>query len=419
MTSTEGAHDLPYAIPNLASSTRRSRRRCRSGSGARSGTRQWSSSRLLRRAAPAANRDPYSLRRTLLAKHPRHLAVLELRRRRRTGASRCPQVRPRHRAARVSFESYCAQVIRRRSGHRRARASRRLRESIAGGVRHPGLGRGGQGRERGDLRLSAALKQQITLARGSRARERNFTRSCLAHVRVARSSRRTSSRREGSTGVGEPGVPRSRRPLWQAISQATGKRHPARCRVRGCEPVRPGSIFLVACTPAIANEPDGKAAVQRPSTTSSCTRAAVAELSSRGRRRPAITNDSRRTARTSRGRSEQERPALLGVSPRAEWREGRTCRPAHRTGTCRQRSDADDLPRSHAETAVRAAKGSEADRGPGCGRALIHHVEDDALDRLGAGIRGRAQAIQTPRDLRRGDEDLGRRPARVSGLLGP
>ncbi len=121
LTSVEGASTLPYAIPHLAVELHtHASRACRCCGGARSARRTPRSRP--RRSSTSSRRPrariPVEFRRALLAKHPRHLAALELAARRPTGASRS---RPARRARSAGAASRCTS--------RSAPSSRRWRRS--------------------------------------------------------------------------------------------------------------------------------------------------------------------------------------------------------------------------------------------------------------------------------------------------
>jgi len=99
--AVEGAHDIPYAIPNVlvdwhqapggvptlwfALGRAHPHRLCRRN--------------VSRRTGPRCRQDAFEFRRALLDKHPRHKRVLELVAEKAIGGSRCRGTRTRSRGA--------------------------------------------------------------------------------------------------------------------------------------------------------------------------------------------------------------------------------------------------------------------------------------------------------------------------------
>ena len=200
---------------------------------------------MLDEVAHAAGRDPYELRRELLAEHPRELALLDLvARQGRLGqpaaagcgagaaAASCCTSRSA-RWSRRSPRSRCGTTARSRSTGSSAR-------SICGIVVNPDTI---DAQMRGGIvfGLSAALMQKITIEQG-RVVEANFDSYPLAtmtdmpaiEVHIAPSG-------EAAGGIGEPATPPVAPALGNAIFAATGK------RIRTL-PI--GEIDLPGCRPA-------------------------------------------------------------------------------------------------------------------------------------------------------------------------
>lgn len=224
-TSVEGADDLPYAIPSVQVELHTTE--------VGVPTLWWRSvghshtafvvESFLDELAHAAGRDPYELRRALLADHPRHRGVLE------AAWSKAIErpLAPNHAlgvAVHHSFKSYVAHVVEASVGeHGEPRVHRVWCAIDCGRVVNPDTvaaqleGATGFG-------LCAALYGEITLERG-RVQQSNFHdyRMMRMHemppveVVIVPSD-------EPSTGVGEPGVPTVAPALCNALFRASGKR---------------------------------------------------------------------------------------------------------------------------------------------------------------------------------------------------
>ncbi len=174
--------------------------------------------------AHAGGKDPYELRRTLLAKEPRMLAVLELAAKKANWGGKLPAGVGRGIATHFSFDSYVAQVIEASVGKDGAvRVHRVVCALDCGLVINPDTVVAQM--EGGIIfGLTAALKSEITLKDG-RVEQSNFYdypmvriyESPEIEVHIVRST-------ANPTGVGEPGVPPVAPALANAIFAATGKR---------------------------------------------------------------------------------------------------------------------------------------------------------------------------------------------------
>ena len=112
-TSVEGAANLPYDIPNLGVELHSPKpgvpvQWWRSVGSTHTA---FATECFLDELARAAGKDPYELRRKLLAKHPRHLAALELAARRANWSRKMPKNRARGIAVHESFGTVVAQVV--------------------------------------------------------------------------------------------------------------------------------------------------------------------------------------------------------------------------------------------------------------------------------------------------------------------
>src|SRR6202790_1769119 len=225
-TSVEGAADLIYDIPNLQVDLHTPKigvpvQWWRSVGHSHTG---FSVEAFLDEVAHAGGKDPYELRRTLLAKQPRMRAVLELAAQKANWGSKLPAGVGRGIATHFSFDSYVAQVVEASVEKNGAvRVHRVVCAVDCGTVINPDTVKAQM--EGGIIfGLTAALKTEITLKDG-RVQQDNFHdyqmlrifESPEIEVHIVPSS-------ENPTGVGEPGVPPVAPALANAIFAVTGKR---------------------------------------------------------------------------------------------------------------------------------------------------------------------------------------------------
>jgi isoquinoline 1-oxidoreductase subunit beta len=220
-TSVEGAANLPYAIPNLLVTLHSPKvgvpvQWWRSVGSTHTA---FATECFLDECARAAGRDPVALRRALLAKHPRHLAALDLAVRRagppKDGAKRGVAVHE-------SFNTVVAialDLLKRKSGYRIARVVCAVDCGIAvnpdmvAAQMESGIAYG----------LSAALSGAITLDEG-RVQQSNFHDYPV--VRMAQMPRVETlivPSKNNPTGVGEPSTPVIAPALANAILALGGK----------------------------------------------------------------------------------------------------------------------------------------------------------------------------------------------------
>jgi len=175
--------------------------------------------------AAAAKKDPYEFRRHLLDKAPRHLAVLELARKRPGGTSRCPVARFRGIAVLFAFESYAAQVVE-ISVNRSAKTLKVHRGGLrrdVGQVVNPSTITA-QSESAVVYGLSSALHGNITIA-GGRVKETSFdTYPVLRMDEMPVIEVHIVASTEKPTGAGELSVPPVGPALCNAIFAATSKR---------------------------------------------------------------------------------------------------------------------------------------------------------------------------------------------------
>jgi isoquinoline 1-oxidoreductase subunit beta len=225
-TSVEGAADILYGIPNLQVELHTAKNEVpvqwwRSVGHSHTG---FSVEAFFDEVAHAGGKDPYQLRRTLLADQPRMLAVLDLAAQKADWGSALPAGRARGIATHFSFDSYVAQVAEvsvEKDGtvhvHRVVAAvdcgrtvnPDTVKAQLEGGI---------------IFGLTAALKTEITLDKG-RVQQRNFHDYPMVRMFEAPAIEVfIVPSTEHPTGVGEPGVPPVAPAVANAIFAATGKR---------------------------------------------------------------------------------------------------------------------------------------------------------------------------------------------------
>ncbi len=224
--SVEGAADILYGIPNLQVDLHSPKNEVpvqwwRSVGHSHTG---FSVEAFLDEVAHAGGKDPYQLRRTLLANQPRMLAVLDLAAQKANWGGPLPAGHARGIATHFSFDSYVAQVAEvsvEKDGT--VRVHRVVAAVDCGRTVNPDTVKGQL--EGGIIfGLTATLKTEITLEKG-RVQQRNFNdypmvrmfESPAIEVYIVPST-------EHPTGVGEPGVPPVASAVANAIFAATGKR---------------------------------------------------------------------------------------------------------------------------------------------------------------------------------------------------
>ena len=225
-TSVEGAADILYGIPNLQVDLHTPKigipvQWWRSVGHSHTG---FSVEAFLDEVAHAGKRDPYELRRKLLAKEPRMLAVLDLAAEKAGWGKPLPKGVGRGIATHFSFETYVAQVVEasvEKNGN--VKVHRVVCAVDCGRVINPDIVKAQM--EGGIIfGLTAALKTEITLENG-RVQQKNFHdyqmlrmfESPIIAVHIVPSD-------VSPTGVGEPSVPPVAPALTNAIFAATGKR---------------------------------------------------------------------------------------------------------------------------------------------------------------------------------------------------
>jgi isoquinoline 1-oxidoreductase beta subunit len=225
-SSVEGAADLLYGIPNVQVDLHTPKigvpvQWWRSVGHSHNG---FAVEAFFDELAHAGGKDPYELRRTLLANQPRMRAVLELVGQKANWGKPLPAGRGRGIATHFSFESYVAQVAEvsvEKNGE--VRVHRVVCAVDCGRVVNPDTVKAQM--EGGIIfGLTAALKDEITLEAG-RVKQRNFHDYPMLRINEAPAIEvYIVPSTENPTGVGEPGVPPIAPAVANAIFAATGKR---------------------------------------------------------------------------------------------------------------------------------------------------------------------------------------------------
>ncbi len=224
--SVEGAADLLYGIPNLQVDLHSPKigvpvQWWRSVGHSHTG---FSVESFFDEVAHAGGKDPYELRRKLLANQPRMSAVLQLVAERAGWGKPLPPGRGRGIATHFSFDSYVAQVVEasvEKDGT--VRVHRVVCAVDCGRTVNPDIVKAQM--EGGIIfGLTAALKTEITIENG-RVQQKNFHDYQMLRMFEAPEIEVHIVPSELSpTGVGEPSVPPVAPALTNAIFAATGKR---------------------------------------------------------------------------------------------------------------------------------------------------------------------------------------------------
>lgn len=223
-TSVEGAANLPYGVPNIQVSWAMENGAVPVGFWRSVGSSQnaFVTECFFDELARAAGKDPFALRQTLLAKHPRHLGVLELAAQKAGWGTPLPAGRGRGIAVAEAFGSYCAQVAEVSVERGRVTVHRVVCAIDCGQVVNPDtvVAQMESGIVYG---LTAALKGEITIRNG-RVEQGNFNDYPLlrmdempeVEVHIVKSA-------ENPGGVGEPGTPPIVPAVANAVFALTGK----------------------------------------------------------------------------------------------------------------------------------------------------------------------------------------------------
>jgi isoquinoline 1-oxidoreductase beta subunit len=223
-SSTEGALNLPYAIPNLEVSYARVNTAVPVGfwRSVASSQNAYITECFLDELAAAGGKDPYEVRRELLRNEPRLLGVLELAADKANWDTPPPAGQFRGIAVAHSFASYVAQVAEVSIDRGRVRVHRVVCAVDCGMTVNPDtiVAQMESGVIYG---LTAALKGEITIAQG-RAQQSNFDDYPLLRLEESPDIEvyiMPSTADPG--GVGEPGTPPIAPAVVNAVFAATGK----------------------------------------------------------------------------------------------------------------------------------------------------------------------------------------------------
>jgi isoquinoline 1-oxidoreductase beta subunit len=225
-TSVEGAADIPYAIPNILVDLHTTK--------VGVPVLWWRSvghshtafvvETFIDEAANAAGKDPYEFRRGLLAKYPRHKAVLEFAAQKARWGSKVKAGHAQGIAVHQSFSSYVAQVAEVSVTSEGAVQVHKVVCAVdCGRVVNPDIVKSQM--ESGIVfGLSAALFGAITL-RDGRVEQNNFYDYPLLRMKdMPEIEVHIVHSQEQPTGVGEPGVPPIAPAVANAVFAATGAR---------------------------------------------------------------------------------------------------------------------------------------------------------------------------------------------------
>ena len=225
VTSVEGAADLAYAVPNLHVELHSPKTGIpvlwwRSVGHSHTA---FVTECFLDELAAAGGKDPYELRRSLLAHHPRHKAVLELAATKAAWGSPVPAGRARGIAVHESFGSFVAQVAEVSVVGRTVKVHRVVCAIDCGQVVNPDTVRA-QVEGAIVFGLTAALHGEITFKDG-RVEQSNFHDYPMLRIdEMPEVEVHIAPSTEAPSGVGEPGVPPIAPAVANALFALTGRR---------------------------------------------------------------------------------------------------------------------------------------------------------------------------------------------------
>src|SRR5438552_4954312 len=223
--SVEGVDDLPYEIPNLAVESHQAKvgvpvQWWRSVGHSHTG---FATECFIDELAALAHKDPYRFRRSLLTKHPRHLAVLDLAAQKAGWGKPLPKGRARGIAVHFAFGSYNAQVAEVSVMDGRVRVHRIVSAVDCGHYVNPGI-IAAQLEGGAIFGASAALYQELTFENG-RLQQTNFhTFPVMRMNECPEIETHIVDSNEKAGGIGEPGVPCTAPAIANAVFAAIGKR---------------------------------------------------------------------------------------------------------------------------------------------------------------------------------------------------
>jgi isoquinoline 1-oxidoreductase beta subunit len=223
--SVEGASSLPYDIPNLRVEYTEADPGVPYGfwRSVGSSVNGYVTEAFIDEVATAAGKDPYEFRRTLLAKHPRQRAVLDLVAEKANWKSPVPAGRGRGIAVHECFGSIIGLVSEVSVTNGVVRVHKNVCVVDCGWVVHPdtikaqmegGLAYG----------LSAALKGEITINKGRVVQNHFGDYQPLRHNEMPQTEVYIMPSVEAPGGIGEPSTAAMAGALANAVFAATGKR---------------------------------------------------------------------------------------------------------------------------------------------------------------------------------------------------
>jgi len=223
-SATEGATELPYAVPNLEVTYSQAELGVPVGFWRSVGHSHtaYAVECFVDELAALAGQDPVAYRRRLLAGSPRHLAVLELAAERASWAGPAPEGRFRGVAVHESFGSYVAQVAEISIEGGAVRVHRVVCAVDCGQVVNPDTVTAQM--EGGIVfGLTAALKGKITIAKGRVVQSGylDYPLLTMREMPIIEVHILPSAMEPG--GVGEPGTPPIAPAVANAVFAATGK----------------------------------------------------------------------------------------------------------------------------------------------------------------------------------------------------
>jgi len=223
-TSTEGAANMAYEIPNLRFEHAAMRHPVPVAAWRSVGNSHnvFTTETFFDELARAGGKDPVALRRELLARSPRYRGVLDLAAE-KAGWGK-PLAKGRHQgvAQSRSFETNCAQVVEVSVEGRDVRVHRVVAAIDCGTVVNPDLVRA-QVESAIVFGLGAALRQEITFKRGAVEQSNFHDFEPLRMHEVPAIEVHIVPSKEPPTGVGEPGLPPIAPAVANAILAATGR----------------------------------------------------------------------------------------------------------------------------------------------------------------------------------------------------
>ena len=225
-TSTEGAKDIPYKIPNILVDYHYADPGVPVGFWRSVGHshQAFMVESFIDELAHLAGRDPYAYRRELLAGHPRNLGVLDRVAKEINWTSPAPKGVFRGIAQHACFGSFCAEAVEVSVSESGEIKIHRVVAAIdCGPIVNPD---GVRAQLEGAIvfGLSAALKGEITIENGQ-VKQSNFHDYAVLRINEApKIEVHIIESTQPVTGVGEPGLPPIAPALANAIFAATGKR---------------------------------------------------------------------------------------------------------------------------------------------------------------------------------------------------